>query len=905
MHARLFAAAAALAVFGAACSPKDPRSLGHNLVVHGVVTEAGGAGPLKGVKVTLLGTDVFPSTTTDDRGYFRFLNVLQVHNLLVQFQLDGFDAVTANVNPTILPANGSADGGFSGFDVDGFDASIVLTRTLAFGVAGWVRAGPDLAKKVDVLLTDLSGSTPRIAYQTTTGDDGRFAFASVRPANYELWVLPYDRDADGVSEYQLYRQPLSVLSTAANLSNVVVNLKDVSRDLEAASFVNLNAPYPLSGAQLATGAVTGVLQTAGPFFLHFGAEVDDKLTQFELVQIEGGGRASPPLPIKVAWDHGVIATIDPGATLTPTATTATSYQLRIRALRFRDGTVLFAPSQTVFGAITFTVGQLPALLASPLPSFYLGAQATATQQATQAVVDANTIWLLDANGDFVFDTLATANWSSTNLPQLQWQHVPGAVRYHLFARNTTSAGGGATAALQWRELSVVAAPDPNLNATVVANASLFAFGLGYGGQPWAFGNGVEIAVTSEDANGFQSILDPAKILSTKDTFGGLITGVAFDGVFTAPFPFAGTVERGASFVKSLRIDFSEPMSSLSPIALASTSPNLSIGKINNVAWGTAVAPSGVPVNTGTSAYLNVSMAVKGACTELLLDRAAGDTIVPVRDSSLFTAAATTRIVLLNAASGAFFAELLNVAKVDPGQLTLAAAIPGPAGTLVAPKGALACALQAPGKLAKATTIASTSTSVVVDDASLFFAGETVLVYEPQTAGTGQVSDVRAVVGVDTTTNTIVITPAPAVGHTAATVILPLNVLGAEVALRPSQLLQGLLVKDVAGGAGVDVQLSAAVALLVGDTVLLDADGDLKTTLDQVQVKVKAVKMGGAPFSFTADLPATLQLLRGRSLVRALGDAITVSGVRDTSSTATTPHNLDPHRDQFTADGILF
>ena len=909
MSARFCAAALALATLGTACSPKDPHDLGHSLVVHGIVTDVALGTALKGVKVTLLGSDGFPSTTTDERGYFRFLNVLQIHNTLIQFQMDGYDAVTATINPSVISDGGcvGCDGGpsgFPGFDLDGFDASIALAQTLALPVSGWVQAGPDAAKGATVILANVTTATPHIAYQVKADDAGRFAFASVRPGTYEIWVLPYDRDGDGVSEFQLFRQSLNVLSTAANLSNVVVNLKDVTHDVEGGSFVNLSAAYPITGPQLAAG-VTGVLQSAGAFFLHFGATVDDKLTQFELVQIEAGGRASAPLPITVVWTEGVIATITPAAPLVASGTATTNYQLRIRSLRFRDGFVLFAPSPTVFGQLSFTVGSLPVLLASPTPAFYLGTQFTATQAATQAVVDANNIWLLDANGDFVFDTAPGANWGPANLPQIQWQNVPGAVRYHLFARNTTSSGGGQTATLQWREIAIVAATDPNLNPTIISTINLFTAGLGYGGLPWAFGNGVEIAVTAEDANGFQSAIDPTKLLATKDSFGGLITAVALDATLTA-FPFTATVERGSSFVKSFRIDFSEAMSTLSTVALSSTTPNLTVGKINSLLWGSAAAPAAPPGNTGTSAYLNVSLAVTGACTELLLDRSAGDTIVPVRDTAFIAAGATTRVVLLNPATGGFLAELLNVAKVDSGTLTLAAGIPGTAGALVAAKGSLACALQAPGRLARAATITNTSTSVVVDDASIFSVGETVLLYEPQTGGAGQVADVRTLTGLDTTTNTLVLNANPAAGHTAATVVLPLNVLGAEVGLRGPSNLNTLQVKDIAGGPGVDIQLSAASALIVGDTVLIDADGDLKTTVDQVQVKVKAIRMAAAPFTFTVDLPPGLTLLRGRARIIALGDSFSVSGVHDTSPAQPPTRVLDPHRDQFTGDGsILF
>src|SRR5205807_2293899 len=163
----------------------------------------------------------------------------------------------------------------------------------------------------------------------------------------------------------------------------------------------------------------------------------------------------------------------------------------------------------------------------------------------QAVVDASTIWLLDANGDFVFDTNPANNWSSgsTNLPQLTWQHVPGAVKYHLFARNTTSAGANSGPALQWREVTIT-----------------------------------------------QPSLDP---------------NVAIDQA-SLPAPFTAAVERGSTFVKTIRVDFSEPMSALSPLVLASGSANITVVKQNALAFGTATGPASPPGNTGSSAFVNLS-----------------------------------------------------------------------------------------------------------------------------------------------------------------------------------------------------------------------------------------------------------------------------------------------------------
>jgi hypothetical protein len=95
--------------------------------------------------------------------------------------------------------------------------------------------------------------------------------------------------------------------------------------------------------------------------------------------------------------------------------------------------------------------------------------------------------------------------------------------------------------------------------------------------------------------------------------------------------------------------------------------------------------------------------------------------------------------------------------------------------------------------------------------------------------------------------------------------------------------------------------------MVGDTVLVDADGLLGTTPDQAQATVKQVKFApaaaGAPLSIVVDLPPTLTLLHGRSVVIGLGDSFLVGGTVSTSTKTATP--LDRHGDQFTPDGLLY
>jgi hypothetical protein len=481
---------------------------------------------------------------------------------------------------------------------------------------------------------------------------------------------------------------------------------------------------------------------------------------------------------------------------------------------------------------------------------------------------------------------------------LTWKQVPGAVRYHVMGRNTVASPQ------TWRELLAIDAPDPVVHPSVVATGvNPWGAQLGTGGYPWSFGNHIEIAYTSEDAQG--TLSDVSAFLESSDGFPGVLTEIEIDRP-DLPVPFDPRTERGATFRKTIRLSFSEPMVATAPPVLAPQSANVTIRNVDATAWGNdAATPSITALSAASHAFLALRLTVKGACTELLVDRGTGDILLPVRDTSFFTVDAGARLLFLDGLTGDLLGEAVDVAAVDPslGRLTLGGPLVLPVGSSGLPAGALACALSGPGAVVS-QLVSSTGAFASVADASPFFVGEQVAVFEPSAGGTMAIHDLRTVKGVDTVAQVLLLSAPLSPGHTAASVVVPLNGLGGEVALRPSVSLS--LQRDAGGGTGAELFLSAPAGIMVGDTVLVDADGDLETTPDQAQAVVSQVKLapqGSAlVYSIVLDLPASLTLLHGRSKVIGLGDCFQVSGTRDTSAAEFTP--LDPHRDQFTADGML-
>jgi hypothetical protein len=542
---------------------------------------------------------------------------------------------------------------------------------------------------------------------------------------------------------------------------------------------------------------------------------------------------------------------------------------------------------------------------APSPVFYIGDQFSASQRATRAVVDAGTIWLLDEHGDLVFGAKPADNWTQARGLSLAWRQIPGAAKYHVWVRNTV------TSPTDWKELlPPIAAPDPQLSPTVVARGiDPWTAGLGSGGFPWSFGNHLQFSVLSDDANGNPIDGGATASLETADEFPGVLTSVAVDDP-ALPAPFDAQLERGVTFTKAVRVSFSEPMRTDSWPTLTAMSGNVLRQRVIAAAWGSDEQhPSSTPSSAASHAFLAMEFTVRGPCTELLVARSTGDQLLELRDVSLFLARADARLLFLDPDAGAFVGEAENITTVA--QSVSRIALQDGLG-FDAPAGSLVCALSG-GAVSVPTWEAASASSVQVSDATPFYVGEQVAIYEPQVGGSGEILDLLTVTGVDTRpgVNVLLLSAPPSGGHTSASRIvplsglaLPLNGVGGEVALRPSEELS--LQRDVLGGKNVEVFLSAPAAVMVGDTVLVDADGVLRTTFDQAQARVTQVRFapsGAGPYSIVVDLPPWLLLLHGRARVIALGDAFLVGGTRDTSAAELTP--LDVHADQFSPDGLLY
>ncbi len=471
--------------------------------------------------------------------------------------------------------------------------------------------------------------------------------------------------------------------------------------------------------------------------------------------------------------------------------------------------------------------------------------------------------------------------------------------------------------------------------------------------PFLFGNPIQVAVTSIDKDGYESPIDPSKTLTMQDTFGPLVETSSQGMVarLTSDFRTSSNsslknniVQRGQTFRKVMIVPWSEPLVTTTAPIFTSRGGQVTIVQQGTTVWDPFTALD-QPINISDANGTPLTLSVPGACTEVMVARTGvpvgvnplrGDTIIPVRNAGLFSVSASARVVFINpgygsaAGSGAWIDEITGISAVDAAnnRITLALGLQNSV-----PADALVCLVDAPATAAQnVISVGGTGgADVAVNNASMFMYGQTVALYRPQTGGNpDQIFEFFTVSGMDTVAspNFITLSGVPNAGQNTTSVIFPLPVgmtrygsfagvlysgsccFRGEYQLRTQNDLSSLLMTDVIGGNNTVVTLTF---LSVGDTVLFDMDGDLLRTFngsnaafaDQFFTTVKAIQFDASAttptWSFTVDLPAGAVYIHGQSRVIALGDAFSVTGVQDTSATATSPHTVNTHQDTFTAD----
>jgi hypothetical protein len=459
----------------------------------------------------------------------------------------------------------------------------------------------------------------------------------------------------------------------------------------------------------------------------------------------------------------------------------------------------------------------------------------------------------------------------------------------------------------------------------------------------AFGNQIDFAVTAVDANGYESPLatDAANMLTIKEdlpSFFDLAGGIAITSGLAAPSPAVNNMGN-TKILKTFTIPFGDNMNT-------ATNPAVSYvgGSIANFAavagsydWGTLIAQ-----NFSKSVKFSANLSTRGTCTPMTCD--ANYTLysdtgnaksVCVKDPSIFANGNNVFVIPANAGIinnyGAIAGPAVNLGNGN--HTSTVSAVDAAHGIVTFSDGAYAqmttgdllCVLPTgttPTPAVNYTQVSSYSagppTTISVSDASIFHVNQPILLvtaYGP-TGGAANAQNVAAVQVTVTsvytgannviTTNPALTLVAPPLGPSTlpntSTYVIPLPNYNAadtaEYALRAAEnLTSGTQLRyDVTVGAGtVKLQfLTGAINsyhFMDGDLVMIDLDGDIRTTNDEYFATISAInakintsgtgdngdysiELGAPPAGLTA-LPAAT-FIRRDALVVSFGDAFIVT-----------------------------
>jgi hypothetical protein len=896
------------------------------VTVHGFVTDSQTGSPVVGAIVKLY-PGLAEEIVTGDDGYFRVDGLPYSGQMKAVYSADEYEVSELDL---ILPFE-SGDG----IKVLLVDASVSLKSLPGSGpvlptegegwLSGTVYAGLGPANGVPVYLeNDTLGED---VSSVLTNASGEFSLTDIAAQGYSftLRVSPWDADGDGVYDYQGESIGLGDIlagNGSVNLSNIVVVLEPVQKYL---AFVNL---LPNPGYIWGPGLHSG-LNFPDPnadLVLHFGAEVDVDTLDVSLVEAFGfGASIGETLEVNTSWNAaGTALSINPAVSLNQDADPLTYYRLHINGLLWADGSP-FVPLDSGMGSgliLEFDLPVAPTYLDSPTPSIFVGNLVDEDQAVAQMSCDSRACWLLDPFGypfngpnDPSVNAPADCFFNGSSGFQLTWSGIPGAAQYNVYARQSYDGATGENLK-GWKPVwSSISSgfTDPIVNATIYATQVLKSgngypgwdsFGVGaQGGQvgnPLAFDNVLEIAVTSVDESGFESAINDSKTLLLSDFNKVRIQQTT--EVNGGAVPQKGETELGDTGIeKVFDIRFSELVDTTSTVTF-----EVRGGKVISVSSPafTSWDPSqvGTAENASDEARFGpVTFDFSGVCSQVVAPAETSDSVVSLYDTSLFEAGG--EVFFLNSGGSGFAHNgTRQVLGFDNGTQTIELTTTLEESNLgTIPAGAFACLLGP--VLDQSTNITegadSGETFIAVADQRPFHPNQKITIISLDPDPVIMTATVLRVSPAELAPQGFVLEPArlditPSMQFTRDSAIVLPRPLGAEHTFRHAQDL--LLSASVVTGDEVDLPLTSSSMessqLLEGDLMLVDVDGNWDTILDRYPVAVGTVDMDQNSGEFNVGiqpapgklfgLPSGLTLTQGGTRVVWLGDSFKLSGISDTS-----------------------
>ncbi len=900
------------------------------VTVHGVVTDVVTGLPVHGASVVIYPLTEAP-LTTDAAGYFSMPDVPFTGTAQLSYGATGYLPGQQAVE---LPLEGG-----DGVKVLLVDASLALAPIPGsvdppvgeHALAGTVYGGSGPAWGAAVLLHNATLGEDVDATETSV--DGTFSFTGIYDGGYEfaLRVAAWDADGDGVTDYQYQEIALGGLDhvdaeLGLNPSNLVVVLEAVAKEIAWANFTppvtGVSEPSEITDLNLA--------DPAADIVIHFGAEVAPDTLIVSLVE-RFGAAIGDEIPLVVGWNTpGTVLTLDPASTLEVDADPSTRYQLSIDALLWADGTAL-VPLGGGPGAginITFDVGDAPTLLPNPTPSTHLADHADGDQVVSQMQCDSRVCWLVDNDGhpfnglaDPADPAAADAFFNGASGLALSWTAVAGAADYKVYARQAY-AGPAAAVGEGWHEVSAslgasIAGPGvtPVLVATAVMageSPSWDAFGIGAAGgavgNPLALSNGIELAVTTVDAQGHESPIDDDKLLGLVDTtqVGVIQADVA------APEP--DEVELGMLDVgKSIDLRLTELVDTAESGHWTVHSGNiLSLNQPASVDWDVDGAVS-IQGASDKGRFGPMRLDFRGTCTEIVAPASATDDMVAVHDTGLLSGGGDV-IFLTHDGLSLAHAVVRSVAAVD--HVAKVVSFVSELGETLEAGEHICIAHDLEGFSTEMQDSGSEGDSTLtVTDPLLFYPNQPIMIFSQNPDPVMMAATVVRVREPVLSPQGFVVLP----GEMDITPSLAFTRDEAVIMARPSSVEQGFrfatelaldhsVTTDETETLPLDPATVDASTVLRGDLLLIDVDGVLDTVDDRHYVEIETVHMEAAFDSnppdyrvtlipaagFPITLPEGLFLQASATRIVHLADSFLLAALEDTSNNS----GVHDGRDQF-------
>lgn len=804
-------------------------------------------------------------------------------------------------------------------------------------VAGTVYAGDGPAVGVVVSLRDNTDITD--VAETTTGADGSFVLDKIYDPGdhtFTLRVDAYDADGDGGDDYQYQEVFLGGLddvdpSLGINYTNIVVVMETTQKFLV---YSNLTPALPQLSGPVAPMSGYYLSSASSNVIFHFGAETDQSTLQVALYEYYELGVTSSygtEIAVDAQWNaSGTQLILDPQQSLDVDTNPGTQYEIRISGLLWADGSAFIPLNVGQEGAlkIRFDIGSEPTYLPNPQPNLYVSNLGDEDQTVTSVSCDSRVCWLMDSSGyplngyaDTTSLSQEDAFFNAASGVQLSWTAVTGAVAYNVYARQSYTGSAGEQL-FGWQQI------DANIDlglggltggGTVTATGVLASgypswsdFGVGAlggpVGNPLAYGNILELAVTSVSGDGYESPIDESKTRVLLDVTKSRLVQVSEiqgqDGDLNEE------TETGSFAVeKSFRVRFSELMSTQASGSWEVRSGNITSFQTNGVTtdWDD---DGGVVPDSGVFASFELDFA--GVCTPLTQDVNKENDSIFVQDITPFQKDFSVFFVTSDGHSLAHTATRV-VDQTIPLEKTVRFTAPldnEGSGDMAA--GTFACRVEASDGLSSALyfPIGSGSSTIDVADPNPFYPNQEILVFSDVPSLNVHRAKVLQVREGKVGINGITIVP----GALDVEPAVPFNADGGNVMAAPGDFEEGFrhardlgctetFITDSTDQLQVHQDLMKASTVKEGDLLLVDADGNLDTVSDRAFTRVSTIHMdpnpaggvegvdyhvsiepapGGDPFY---PLPQGLFLQEGVTRVIHLGDSFSLTGYADTSGNA--------------------